>query len=148
MNYIPYRIPAVPQPEELPYVAFSPPSDSIVDETIRGISELGSVLRMGPAQIVEIEERPASLYVKWHIADPEYATEEQVYVVQKANGEITDVVSDAFETVYEGTETSCFVRDIPVDELVTLRVGLRTLETAWSVHRFAKTKIPAYSEYI
>lgn len=102
---------------------------------------------MGPAEIVEIEERPGSLFVKWHIADPEYAAEEQNFIVQKANGEIYDVTSEAFETIYEGPENSCFVRDLRVDQPVTLRVGLLSMETAWGVHRFAKTKISPYSEF-
>ena len=125
---------------------FSPPSASVLETAIKKISQLGIVLRTGPAQIVEIEERPASLFVKWHIEDAEYATEEQIFVLQKAIGEIHDFASNVFQTVYEGPDTSCFVRDVPVDVPVTLRIGIQSIETAWSAHRVARTKLSPYSE--
>ncbi|XP_015590695.1 uncharacterized protein LOC107265605 isoform X2 [Cephus cinctus] len=139
------RIPAVPLLEELPYVTFSRPTKCTRDELLAKFSELGCVLRMGPAQLSDIEERPASLFVKWFIADPDYAAEEQTFIVQKAPGEVLDPASNAFETVYEGSESSCFIRDLPVNEPVTLRVGIQVTDTAWSVHRISKTTIPAYS---
>lgn len=135
-------------PEELPYVTFSPPSEDLKREISERISCLGCVLRMGPAQFTEVCERPASLQLKWHVADPEFASEEQTFVVQKALGEIFEPTSTAFETVYVGQEMSCFVRDIPVDHPITLRVGIQVTDTAWSVHRIAQTSIPAYSNVI
>ncbi|XP_048510503.1 uncharacterized protein LOC105694071 [Athalia rosae] len=139
------RIPAVPMPEELPYVTFSPPNEDVKREIVDRISHLGCVLRMGPAQFTEVCERPGSLRIKWHLSDPEYACEEQTFIVQKALGEISDPTSPVFETVYIGPETSCFVRDLSVDQSVTLRVGIQVSDTAWSVHRIAKTTIPPYS---
>lgn len=140
-----FRIPAVPMPEELPYVTFSPPNEEVKKEIAYRISCLGCVLRMGPAQFTEVFERPAGLQLKWHIVDPEFASEEQTFVVQKALGEISEPTSPAFETVYVGSETSCFVRDLPVDHPITLRVGIQVSDTAWSVHRITQTSIPAYS---
>ncbi|XP_046469005.1 cytokine receptor-like factor 3 [Neodiprion pinetum] len=139
------RIPAVPMLEELPYVTFSPPSEEAKKEILDRISCLGCVLRMGPAQFTEVLDRPAGLRLKWHIVDPEYASEEQTFIVQKALGEIIEPTSPAFETVYVGPDTSCFIREIPVDQPITLRVGIQMPDTAWSIHRITRTSIPAYS---
>lgn len=108
------------------------------------MDDFGSILHSGPVEIINIEEKPASFFVKWAINNPEFDGEEQIYVLQKANGEIIDPTSDDFETVYKGPETCAFVRDILVDQSITLRVGIQSLESAWSQPRIVKTKIPNY----
>lgn len=139
------RIPAVPYPEELPNVSFDQPLNSCKEEIVEQISRLGCVSRTTPVQITNIEERPAGLFVKWHIINPEYTAEEQTFVVEKANGEILDPASSEFETVYRGCETSCFVRNVAVGQPVTLRVRIQADNVAKSVHHVARTSIPPYS---
>lgn len=111
------------------------------------ISKLGCISRTVPVQIMNIEERPAGLFVKWHVTNPEYFAEEQTFVVEKANGEILDPASTKFETVYRGSETSCFIRNIPVGQSVTLRVRIQADNIAKSVHHVARTSILPYSTY-
>lgn len=138
------RIPAVPYLEELPSISFDRPSDTRVQEILEYMSELGSVLHTGPVQITDVKERPACLFVKWDIIDPEYIGEEHVFIVEKANGEILDLSSNMFKSVYVGPETHCFVRDLPINYPVTLRVRIQTTERAWSTPRIAQTTIPSY----
>lgn len=139
------RIPAVPYSEELPNINFDRPLNSCKEEIIEQISKLGCISRTVPVQIMSIEERPAGLFVKWHVTNPEYFAEEQTFVVEKANGEILDPASSKFETVYRGSDTSCFIRNISVDQPVTLRVRLQADNVARSVHHVARTSIPPYS---
>ncbi|XP_050448748.1 uncharacterized protein LOC126850110 isoform X1 [Cataglyphis hispanica] len=139
------RIPAVPYSEELPNINFDRPLNSYKEEIIEQISKLGYISRTVPVQITNIEERPAGLFVKWHITNPEYTAEEQIFIVEKANGETLDPISCEFETVYKGSETFCFIRNIPVNQPVTLRVRIQTDNVARSVHHIARTFIPPYS---
>lgn len=141
------RIPAVPYSEELPNINFDRPLNSYKEEIIEQISKLGCISRTVPVQITNIEERPAGLFVKWHITNPEYTTEEQTFIVEKVNGEILNPTSCEFETVYKGSETFCFVRNIPVNQPVTLRVRIQADNVARSVHHIARTSIPPYSMY-
>ncbi|KAK0092738.1 hypothetical protein PV326_000703 [Microctonus aethiopoides] len=137
-------LPAVPLTEELPYLAFKPPTNSSFIDFLNKVDDFGSILYSAPIEIINIEEKPASFFVKWAITNPEFDGEEQIYVLQKAKGEVIDPTSDNFETVYKGPETCAFVRDILVDESITLRVGIQSLESAWSQPRIVKTKIPNY----
>ncbi|KAK2577146.1 hypothetical protein KPH14_003306 [Odynerus spinipes] len=137
-------IPTVPYLGELPSISFNRPSDMHVQEILKCISELGSVLHKGPVQITDIKERPACLFVKWDLIDPEYIGKKHVFIVQKANGEVLDSTSNIFESVYEGSETYCFVRDLSINYPVTLRVRIQATERAWSVPRTAITTIPPY----
>ncbi|KYN13070.1 Cytokine receptor-like factor 3 [Trachymyrmex cornetzi] len=139
------RIPAVPYSEELPNINFDRPLNSYKEEIIEQISKLGCISRTIPVQIMNIEERPAGLFVKWHVTNPEYFAEEQIFIVEKANGEILDPASNKFETVYRGSETSCFIRNIPVDHLITLRVRIQADNVARSIHHVTRTSIPPYS---
>ncbi|XP_032685028.1 uncharacterized protein LOC116850631 [Odontomachus brunneus] len=139
------RIPAVPYSEELPNISFNRPLNLNKEEIIEQISKVGCILRTVPVQIINIEERPAGFFVKWHITDPEYTAEEQTFVVEKANGEILDPTSRRFETVYRGPETSCFIRNVAFDKPVTLRVRIQTDNGARSVHHVTRTSIPPYS---
>ncbi|XP_070163260.1 putative leucine-rich repeat-containing protein DDB_G0290503 [Polyergus mexicanus] len=139
------RIPAVPYSEELPNINFDRSLNSYKEEIIEQISKLGCISRTVPVQITNIEERPAGLFVKWHITNPEYTAEEQTFIVEKANGEILDPMSREFETVYKGSETFCFVRNIPVNQPVTLRIRIQADNVAKSVHHIARTSIPPYS---
>ncbi|KAL6442039.1 hypothetical protein ACFW04_002401 [Cataglyphis niger] len=139
------RIPAVPYSEELPNINFDRPLNSYKEEIIEQISKLGYISRTVPVQITNIEERPAGLFVKWHITNPEYTVEEQIFIVEKANAEILDPTSCEFETVYKGSETFCFIRNIPVNQPVTLRVRIQTDNIARSVHHIARTSISPYS---
>lgn len=116
------------------------------EEIIEQISKFGSISRTVPVQIISIEERPAGFFVKWHITDPEYTAEEQTFVVEKANGEVLDPASREFETVYRGSETSCFIRNVAFDQPITLRVKIQTDNDARSVHHVAQTSIPPYSK--
>lgn len=141
------RIPAVPYSEELPNINFDRPLNSYKEEITEQISKLGCISRTVPVQITNIEERPAGLFVKWHITNPEYTTEEQTFIVEKVNGEILNPTSCEFETVYKGSETFCFVRNIPVNQPVTLRVRIQVDNVARSVHHIARTSIPPYSMY-
>lgn len=100
---------------------------------------------MGPVQFLEIEERPASLYVKWHIVDSEYSGEEHNFIVQKAM-EVSNSTLYNFETVYEGTDSACFIKDLPINEEIILRVGIQSDYIVWSVLRNAKTSLSSYSE--
>lgn len=135
----------MPYSEELPNINFDRPSNSYKEEIIEQISKLGCISRTIPVQIMNIEERPAGLFVKWHVTNPEYFAEEQTFVVEKANGKILDPASSKFETVYKGPETSCFIRNILVDQPVTLRVRIQADNVARSVHHVAQTSIPPYS---
>ncbi|XP_034948758.1 cytokine receptor-like factor 3 [Chelonus insularis] len=137
-------IPAVPLSDELPGLTLKRPSNSAVNEVLNKIYDLGSVLRLGCVQITDIEEKPGSVYVKWNITDSEYSTEEQTYILQKAPGEVSDPFADVFETVYEGSESACFVRELSVNQLITLRVGIQSLDSAWSALRVARTRIACY----
>lgn len=140
------RIPAVPYSDELPNINFDRPSNPLYkEEIVEQISKLGSISRTVPVQIMNIEERPAGLFVKWHVTNPEYFAEEQTFVVEKANGEILDPASSKFETVYRGSETFCFIRNIPVGKPVTLRVRIQADNVAMSVHHVTRTFIPPYS---
>ncbi|KYQ53285.1 Cytokine receptor-like factor 3 [Trachymyrmex zeteki] len=139
------RIPAVPYSEELPNINFDRPLNSYKEEIIEQISKLGCISRTIPVQIMNIEERPAGLFVKWHVTNPEYFAEEQTFIVEKANGEVLDSASNKFETVYRGSETSCFIRNIPVDQLVTLRVRIKADNVARSIHHVTRTSIPPYN---
>jgi len=141
------RIPAVPYSEELPNINFDRPLNSYKEEIIEQISKLGCISRTIPVQIMNIEERPAGLFVKWHVTNPEYFAEEQIFIVEKANGEVFDSASNKFETVYRGYETSCFIRNIPVDQLITLRVRIQADNIARSIHHVTRTSIPPYSMY-
>ena len=138
----------MPLPEELPCITFCRPSNTAKEKVLEKISELGCVTRMGPVQLLDIEERPASLYVKWHVVDPEYSGEEQTFILQKMNGDDVDSVLSNFETVYEGSETSAFVRDLPIEEPVTFRVGIQAAHIVWSIPRKSKTTLPHYSELL
>lgn len=137
----------MPYSEELPNINFDRPLNSYKEEIIEQISKLGYISRTVPVQITNIEERPAGLFVKWHITNPEYTAEEQTFIVEKANGETFDSASCEFETVYKGSETFCFIRNIPVNQPVTLRVRIQTDNVARSVHHIARTSIPPYSMY-
>jgi len=137
----------VPYSEELPTINFNRPLNSYKEEIIEQISKLGCISRTVPVQIMNIEERPAGLFVKWHVTNPEYFAEEQIFVVEKANGEILDPTSSKFETVYRGSETFCFIRNISVDQPVTLRVRIQADNVARSVHHVTRTSIPPYSTY-
>ncbi|KYM86041.1 Cytokine receptor-like factor 3 [Atta colombica] len=139
------RIPAVPYSEELPNINFDRPLNSYKEEIIEQISKFGCISRTIPVQIMNIEERPAGLFVKWHVTNPEYFAEEQIFIVEKANGEILDSASNKFETVYKGSETSCFIRNISVDQLITLRVRIQADNIARSIHHVTRTSIPPYS---
>ncbi|XP_036150996.1 uncharacterized protein LOC105834845 [Monomorium pharaonis] len=139
------RIPAVPYSEELPNINFDRPLNSYNDEIVEQISKLGCISHTIPVQIMNVEERPAGLFVKWHVINPEYYAEEQTFVIEKADGEIIDPTSSKFETVYRGSETSCFIRNIPVDQPVTLRVKIQADNVARSVHHVVRTSIPPYS---
>ncbi|KAG5310789.1 CRLF3 factor, partial [Acromyrmex insinuator] len=139
------RIPAVPYSEELPNINFDRPLNSYKEEIIEQISKLGCISRTIPVQIMNIEERPAGLFVKWHVTNPEYFAEEQIFIVEKANGEVLDSASNKFETVYRGSETSCFIRNIPVNQLITLRVRIQADNIARSIHHVTRTSIPPYS---
>jgi len=137
----------VPYSEELPNINFDRPLNSYKEEIMEQISRLGCISRSVPVQIMNIEERPAGLFVKWHVTNPEYFAEEQTFIVEKVNGEILDPASSKFETVYRGSETSCFIRNIPVDRPITLRVRIQADNVAKSVHHIARTLIPPYSTY-
>lgn len=139
-------MPAVPYSEELPNISFDRPLNSHKEEIIEQISKLGCISRTVPVQIISIEERPAGFFVKWNVTDPEYTAEEQTFIVEKANGEILDPASNGFETVYQGPETCCFIRNVAVDQPITLRVRIQTDNDARSVHHVAQTTIPPYSE--
>ncbi|XP_011054476.1 PREDICTED: uncharacterized protein LOC105146116 isoform X2 [Acromyrmex echinatior] len=139
------RIPAVPYSEELPNINFDRPLNSYKEEIIEQISKVGCISRTIPVQIMNIEERPAGLFVKWHVTNPEYFAEEQIFIVEKANGEVLDSASNKFETVYRGSETSCFIRNIPVNQLITLRVRIQADNIARSIHHVTRTSIPPYS---
>jgi len=141
------RIPAVPFSEELPNINFDRPLNSCREEIIEQISKFGCISRTVPVQITSIDERPAALFVKWHITNPEYSAEEQTFVLEKANGEILDSASNEFEAVYKGSETSCFIRNMPVNQPVTLRVKIQGDNVARSIHHVAQTSIPPYSMY-
>lgn len=137
----------MPYSEELPNINFDHPLNSYKEEIMEQISKLGCISRTIPVQIISIEERPAGLFVKWHVINPEYLAEEQTFIVEKANGEILDLTSSKFETVYRGSETSCFIRNIPVNQSVTLRVRIQADNIARSIHHVARTSIPPYSMY-
>jgi len=137
----------VPYSEELPNINFDRPLNSYKEEIIEQISKLGCISHTIPVQIMNIEERPAGLFVKWHVTNPEYFAEEQIFIVEKANGEILDSASNKFETVYKGSEASCFIRNIPVDQLITLRVRIQADNIARSIHHVTRTSIPPYSMY-
>lgn len=137
----------MPYSEELPNINFDRPLNSYKEEIMEQISKLGCISRSVPVQIMNIEERPAGLFVKWHVTNPEYFAEEQTFIVEKANGEVLDLASSKFETVYRGPETSCFIRNIPVDRPVTLRVRIQADNVAKSIHHIARTLIPPYSTY-
>ncbi|XP_025074958.1 uncharacterized protein LOC105430647 [Pogonomyrmex barbatus] len=139
------RIPAVPYSEELPNINFDRPLNSYKEEIMEQISRFGCISRTVPVHIMSIEERPAGLFVKWHVTNPEYIAEEQTFIVEKANGEILDPTSSKFETVYKGSETFCFIRNIPIDEPITLRVRIQADNVARSIHHVARTSIPSYS---
>lgn len=139
-------MPAVPYSEELPNISFDRPLNLHKEEIIEQISKLGCISRTVPVQIISIEERPAGFFVKWHVTDPEYTTEEQTFVVEKVNGEVLDPASSEFETVYQGSETSCFIRNVAVDQPITLRVRIQTDNDARSVHHVVRTSILPYSE--
>ncbi|XP_066595803.1 cytokine receptor-like factor 3 [Prorops nasuta] len=139
------KIPAVPYPEEVPSINFCPPSISAKNEILERISELGYVLRVGPVQIIDIEERPGALFIKWAVTDTDYCEEEQIFVVQKAHGEIIDPASTEFQIVYIGSGTSCLIRDLPLKQPVTFRVRIQSDNVAWSMHKICQTTIPAYS---
>lgn len=126
---------------------FKRPSSVQINEILNNIYDLGSIVKLGPVKITDIEEKPGCIYVKWDIDDPDYAGEEHIYVLQKAEGEIYDSISDEFVTVYEGTDNCFFVKNLQVNKTVTLRVGIQSLEIAWSLPRFAKTKIRNYGKY-
>ncbi|KAL6259728.1 hypothetical protein P5V15_009641 [Pogonomyrmex californicus] len=140
-----YLIPAVPYSEELPNINFDHPLNSYKEEIMEQISRFGCISRTVPVHIMSIEERPAGLFVKWHVTNPEYIAEEQTFIVEKANGEILDPTSSKFETVYKGFETFCFIRNIPIDEPITLRVRIQADNVARSIHHVARTSIPSYS---
>lgn len=139
------RIPAVPYSEELSNINFDRPSNSHKEEIIEQISRLGYISRTVPVQIMNIEERPGGLFVKWHVTNPEYTVEEQTFIVEMAYGEILDSASNEFKTVYRGSETFCFLRNICVNQPVTLRVRIQMDNVATSVHHVARTCIPPYS---
>lgn len=139
------RIPAVPYSEELPNISFDRPLNSYKEDIIEQISKLGCISRTVPVQIMSIEERPAGLFVKWHVTNPDYIVEEQTFVVEKANREILDPASNEFETVYKGTETFCFIRNMIVDQPVTLRVRIQADNVARSIHHVARTSVSPYS---
>lgn len=138
------RIPAVPLPEEVPCITFCHPANEAKEKILTRISELGCISKMGPVQFLEIEERPASLYVKWHIVDSEYSGEEHNFIVQKAM-EVSNSTLYNFETVYEGTDSACFIKDLPINEEIILRVGIQSDYIVWSVLRNAKTSLSSYS---
>ena len=140
------RIPAVPLPEELPCITFVHPSSAAKEKVLTKITELGCVSRMGPVQLLEIEERPASLYIKWHVVDPEYSGE-QIFIVQKATGDNIEYALNNFETIYEGSDTACFVRDLSINTPVTIRVGIQAPHSVWSNPRTAKTTLAPYCEF-
>ncbi|XP_025986898.1 uncharacterized protein LOC105197392 [Solenopsis invicta] len=139
------RIPAVPYSEELPNINFDRPLNWCKEEIMEQISKLGCISRTVPVQITNIEERPAGLFIKWHVINPEYFAEEQKFIVEKANGEILDPASSKFEMVYRGSETSCFIRNIPIGQPVTLRVKIQADNVARSIHHVVQTSIPPYS---
>ncbi|XP_011140601.1 uncharacterized protein LOC105183880 [Harpegnathos saltator] len=138
------RIPAVPYSEELPNICFNRPLNLYKEEIIEHISKFGCISRTVPVQIISIEERPAGFFMKWHVTDPEYTIEEQTFIVEKANGEVLEPASSAFETVYRGSETSCFIRNMPLNQPVTLRVRLQSDNNAKSMHHVTRTSIPPY----
>ncbi|XP_011299889.1 cytokine receptor-like factor 3 [Fopius arisanus] len=137
-------IPAVPSLEELPFLNFKFPSKPQVKELLNNVHSMGTILRLGPVQITEIEEKPGSVFVKWGISDPEYAFEDHIYILQKALGEVLDPTSDDFITIYEGDENYCFVKNLEINRSITLRVGVQSLESAWSSTRITKTSVPNY----
>ncbi|XP_015111981.1 cytokine receptor-like factor 3 [Diachasma alloeum] len=137
-------IPAVPFLDELPYLNFKSPSRAQVNELLNRVYNMGTILRLGPVQITDIEEKPGSVFVKWGIADPEYAFEDHIYVLQRALGEVLDPTSNEFTTIYEGSEESCFVKNVEINRPITLRVGIQSLESAWSSMRITKTSVPNY----
>jgi len=134
----------VPYSDELPSINFDRPFSSYKEEIIEQISKLGCINRTVPVQIASIEERPAGLFVKWHITNPEYTIEEQMFVVEKANGEILDPASSEFEVAYRGPETFCFIRNIEINQPITLRIRIQDNITR-SVHHIARTTILPYS---
>ncbi|XP_063994054.1 uncharacterized protein LOC135171424 isoform X2 [Diachasmimorpha longicaudata] len=137
-------IPAVPFLDELPYLNFKAPSRTQVNELLHRFYNMGTILRLGPVQITDVEEKPGSVFVKWGIADPEYAFEDHIYVVQRAFGEVLDPTSNEFATIYEGSEESCFVKNVEINRPITLRVGIQSMESAWSSMRITKTSVPHY----
>lgn len=139
------RIPAVPYSEELSNINFDRPSNSHKEEIVEQISRLGYIFRTVPVQIMNIEERPGGLFVRWHVTNPEYTAEEQTFIVEMAHGEILDSASNEFKTMYRGSETFCFLRNICVNQPVTLRVRIQMDNVATSVHHVARTCIPPYS---
>lgn len=135
----------MPYPDELPSINFDRPSSSCREEIVEQISKLGCISRTIPVQVMNIEERPAGLFVRWHITNPEYTAEEQVFVVEKANGEIFDLASSEFETVYRGPETFCFIRNLEINRPITLRIRIQADNVTRSVHHIARTTISPYS---
>lgn len=95
---------------------------------------------------MNIEERPGGLFIKWDITDPEYTAEEQIFVVEKANGEIFDQTSNEFETIYKGSETFCFIKNLIVNQPVTVRVRIQTDNVeGGSIHHVTRTTLSPYS---
>lgn len=137
----------MPSIDELPYLNFKNPTHDEIHNILNSVYDVGSIVKLGPVKITDVQEKPGCIYVKWNIDDPDYANDEYIYLLQKANGEIFDQTSEEFITVYEGTDNYCFINDLQFNKVITLRVGIQSFETAWSAPRIAKTNITSYGIY-
>ncbi|XP_045214073.2 cytokine receptor-like factor 3 [Mercenaria mercenaria] len=110
------------------------------------IEEEGRIYDRAPVQIIDVEERPGALLVKWEEVDED--TEANEFRLQYCNGQTTawDAEKCTFHSVYTGPNTSYLVRRLRTNKQYSFRVSCRIEDhwSIWGIPRVAKTLITHY----
>ncbi|KAJ9580193.1 hypothetical protein L9F63_004136, partial [Diploptera punctata] len=141
-------LPAVPTLEEVPDVSFQCSLDSVQADLERTLSGLGSISKMGPVQITEVEEKPGALLVQWEEVDFERTVDIHSFRLQMAYGDLREqilLLDSNFHDVFCGLECQYLVRDLRPGVPYTFRVCCRVEGdpqwSAWSLPRVASTSL-------
>ncbi|KAK7863037.1 hypothetical protein R5R35_010779 [Gryllus longicercus] len=139
-------LPAVPQPEEVPDISFSIAVEPLQEELRQRFLSAGRVSKMGPVQVMLVEEKPGALLVHWEEVDMERVVDVSSFRLQMAYGDMASrnsLLESNFHDVYQGPETQHLVRDLRQGEPYTFRVCCRvegdTEWSAWSLPHVASS---------
>lgn len=140
-------LPEVPSLSEVPCIT-AIFTDDLYKEICSLASSDGKIFERAPVQIMEVEERPGALLVKWEEVDESYESSE--FCLQYCYGKVCSNESSkaSFHHAYTGPNTSHLVKHLRMGTVYSFRVSSRPDPESdwcmWSVPRQAFTNLPHY----